>query len=129
MSGSRRYAVIDVGTNMVRLLVAEQADGRLTPVHTDKQLVRLGRDLAHDGRIGDESLLHVGDALRRFATVAKRRRASPTCSRLSSLIRLSCARSRPRRTSSLSVCTGVRPPSACSATSSRTVLVPTSITA
>ena len=28
---SRRYAVIDVGTNTVRLLVAEQVDGRLVP--------------------------------------------------------------------------------------------------
>jgi exopolyphosphatase/guanosine-5'-triphosphate,3'-diphosphate pyrophosphatase len=72
VSGSRRYAVIDVGTNTVRLLVAEQADGHLTPVHTDKQLVRLGRDLAHDSRVSDESLLHVGDALRRFATVARK---------------------------------------------------------
>ena len=27
-------------------VVAEQEDGRLTPTHTDKELVRLGRDLA-----------------------------------------------------------------------------------
>ena len=70
MSG--RYAVIDVGTNTVRLLVAEQEDGRLTPTHTDKELVRLGRDLAHDSRISDESLLHVSDALRRYAGVARK---------------------------------------------------------
>src|ERR1700712_4052268 len=67
-----RYAVIDVGTNTVRLLVAEQEDGRLIPAHTDKELVRLGRDLAHESRISDESLLHVSDALRRFATVARK---------------------------------------------------------
>ena len=36
-----RYAVIDVGTNTVRLLVAEREDGRLVPAHTDKELVRL----------------------------------------------------------------------------------------
>jgi exopolyphosphatase / guanosine-5'-triphosphate,3'-diphosphate pyrophosphatase len=67
-----RYAVIDVGTNTVRLLVAEQEEGRLVPTHTDKELVRLGRDLAHNRRISDESLLHVSDALRRFATVARK---------------------------------------------------------
>jgi exopolyphosphatase / guanosine-5'-triphosphate,3'-diphosphate pyrophosphatase len=67
-----RYAVIDVGTNTVRLLVAEQEEGRLIPAHTDKELVRLGRDLAHNSRISDESLLHVSDALRRFATVARK---------------------------------------------------------
>ena len=32
---SARYAVIDVGTNTVRLLVAEEEDGRLVPTHTD----------------------------------------------------------------------------------------------
>ena len=73
---SKRYAVIDVGTNTVRLLVAEQVEGRLVPAHTDKELVRLGRDLAHDGRISDESLLHVSDALRRYAGVARKLGAS-----------------------------------------------------
>ena len=72
LSDIARYAVVDVGTNTVRLLVAEQEEGRLTPAHTDKQLVRLGRDLAREGRISDESLAHVGTALRRYATVARK---------------------------------------------------------
>ena len=71
MSGPR-YAVIDVGTNTVRLLVAEQAEGRLVPVHTDKELLRLGRDLANNGRISDQSLLHVSDVLRSFSNVARK---------------------------------------------------------
>ena len=69
---SGRYAVIDVGTNTVRLLVAEEEDGRLIPTHTDKELVRLGRDLARNGRISDQSLLHVSEALRRYAGVARK---------------------------------------------------------
>ena len=74
----KRYAVIDVGTNTVRLLVAEQVDGRLVPAHTDKELVRLGRDLAHDGRISDQSLLHVSDALRQLrGRRAQARRGRP----------------------------------------------------
>jgi exopolyphosphatase/guanosine-5'-triphosphate,3'-diphosphate pyrophosphatase len=73
---SKRYAVIDVGTNTVRLLVAEQVEGRLVPAHTDKELLRLGRDLANNGRISDESLLHVSDALRRYAAVARKLGAS-----------------------------------------------------
>jgi exopolyphosphatase/guanosine-5'-triphosphate,3'-diphosphate pyrophosphatase len=68
----RRYAVIDVGTNTVRLLVAEQVDGRLVPAHTDKELVRLGRDLASDGRISERSLGHVSDTLRSFSGVARK---------------------------------------------------------
>jgi exopolyphosphatase / guanosine-5'-triphosphate,3'-diphosphate pyrophosphatase len=67
-----RYAVIDLGTNTVRLLVAEQAEGRLVPVHTDKELLRLGRDLANTGRISDQSLLHVRDVLRAFSSVARK---------------------------------------------------------
>ena len=46
--------------------------GAPDPAHTDKELVRLGRDLAHNSRISDESLLHVSDALRRFRTVARK---------------------------------------------------------
>ena len=71
MSGPR-YAVIDVGTNTVRLLVAEQVDGRLEPAHTDKELLRLGRDIANDGRISDQSLLHLRDVVRSFANVARK---------------------------------------------------------
>jgi exopolyphosphatase/guanosine-5'-triphosphate,3'-diphosphate pyrophosphatase len=67
-----RYAVIDVGTNTVRLLVAEQVDGRLEPAHTDKELLRLGRDIANDGRISDQSLLHLRDVVRSFTNVARK---------------------------------------------------------
>jgi exopolyphosphatase/guanosine-5'-triphosphate,3'-diphosphate pyrophosphatase len=67
-----RYAVIDVGTNTVRLLVAEQVDGHLEPAHTDKELLRLGRDIANDGRISDQSLLHLRDVVRSFSNVARK---------------------------------------------------------
>ena len=96
--------------------VGEHARGQLLPVLGLAR--RGGRD---DAQVGRAELAR--DARRSC------RRASLTCSRLWSLMRPSCARSRPSRTSSLSVCTGTRRPSTCSATSRRTVFVPTSMTA
>ena len=70
---SSRYAVIDVGTNTVRLLVAEQ---ERRPPHSDvtptRSCVRLGRDLRATARISDQSLLHVSEALRSYSGVARK---------------------------------------------------------
>jgi len=64
---SRRYAVIDVGTNTVRLLVAEGVNGRVEFVHSGKQMVRLGRELAHGGAIGPKKIQEVARVVAGFA--------------------------------------------------------------
>jgi exopolyphosphatase / guanosine-5'-triphosphate,3'-diphosphate pyrophosphatase len=52
--GSRRFAVIDVGTNSVKLFVAERrADGEWTTVVDRSEITRLGEGLAATGRLGD----------------------------------------------------------------------------
>jgi exopolyphosphatase / guanosine-5'-triphosphate,3'-diphosphate pyrophosphatase len=65
-----RYAVIDVGTNTVRLLVAEGADGRVEFVHSAKQMVRLGRELAGGGSIGRRKIAEVAEVVGAFAEEA-----------------------------------------------------------
>ena len=53
--GSRRYAVIDVGTNSVKLFVAERrADGEWATVVDRSEITRLGEGLAETGLLGDE---------------------------------------------------------------------------
>lgn len=55
---SPRYAAVDVGTNSVRLLVAE-ADGRQAPLDTlDRRMTitRLGQGVGASGRLGSEAV-------------------------------------------------------------------------
>jgi len=73
----RRIAVIDVGTNTIRLLVSDVGEGVIAPIHTDKALVRLGRDLARHGEFSEELLGHVTRTLARFAAKAEELGAQP----------------------------------------------------
>jgi exopolyphosphatase/pppGpp-phosphohydrolase len=51
-----RVAVVDVGSNSVRLLVSDVVDGQPTFVHTDKVMARIGQSLGHEGRIDDRKI-------------------------------------------------------------------------
>ena len=54
--GSHRVAVIDVGTNSARLLVADVADGRVSPVERRSTVTRLGRGVDLSGRLSAEAI-------------------------------------------------------------------------
>ncbi len=49
----RRYAAIDIGTNTIRLLIADRFGKRTVPVARRRSIVGLGRRLRETGRIGD----------------------------------------------------------------------------
>ena len=51
-----RVGAIDCGTNSIRLLIADVADGALTPVHREMRIVRLGHGVDATGRIGAEPM-------------------------------------------------------------------------
>ena len=63
---SERVAVVDVGSNSVRLLVSEVIDGHPTFVHTDKVMARIGQSLGHEGRIDDRKIGEVAGIVSRF---------------------------------------------------------------
>ncbi len=65
-----RRAVIDVGTNSVKLLVADVTDGEVHPVWEGSQQTRLGRGLYETGLLSRESLVATAEAVRRYATDA-----------------------------------------------------------
>jgi exopolyphosphatase/guanosine-5'-triphosphate,3'-diphosphate pyrophosphatase len=69
---SRRVAVVDVGSNSVRLLVSELDDDRPVFVHTDKVMARIGRSLGRDGRIDEEKIDEVARIVTAFVTDARR---------------------------------------------------------
>lgn len=52
----KRVAVIDVGTNSARLLVADVAGGRVTPVERRSTVTRLGRGVDLSGRLSAEAI-------------------------------------------------------------------------
>ncbi len=54
--GSKRVAVIDVGTNSARLLVADVAGGRVSPVERRSTVTRLGRGVDLSGRLSAEAV-------------------------------------------------------------------------
>jgi exopolyphosphatase / guanosine-5'-triphosphate,3'-diphosphate pyrophosphatase len=58
-----RVAVVDIGTNSTRLLVAEPEDGTLRELARESIVTRLGEGVDATGRLGDEPQARVFDAL------------------------------------------------------------------
>jgi exopolyphosphatase/guanosine-5'-triphosphate,3'-diphosphate pyrophosphatase len=54
--GSKRVAVIDVGTNSTRLLVADVAEGRVSPLERRSTVTRLGRGVDLSGHLAGEAI-------------------------------------------------------------------------
>jgi exopolyphosphatase / guanosine-5'-triphosphate,3'-diphosphate pyrophosphatase len=71
-----RLATIDLGTNTVRLLIAdvERGAGRWRAVHTDQRVTRLGEGLARSGRLADAPARRTAAAVTEY--VARARRAN-----------------------------------------------------
>lgn len=66
-----RYAVIDVGTNSVKLLVAERAgDGRWITIRDRTDATRLGEGLVERGEISSPATARTADAIAAMATGA-----------------------------------------------------------
>lgn len=67
-----RAAAIDIGTNSVRLLVADLAPrGGLSVVERGLAITRLGEGMSRSGEIGDAAAARTLDAVDRFARVAR----------------------------------------------------------
>jgi exopolyphosphatase/guanosine-5'-triphosphate,3'-diphosphate pyrophosphatase len=56
-------AVVDVGTNSARLLVADVADGRVAPVERRSRVTRLGRGVDLSGRLAAEAIEDACEAI------------------------------------------------------------------
>lgn len=61
--GAKRVAVIDVGTNSTRLLVADVEGGRVSPVDRRSTVTRLGRGVDLSGRLASEAIEDVCAAI------------------------------------------------------------------
>jgi exopolyphosphatase/guanosine-5'-triphosphate,3'-diphosphate pyrophosphatase len=61
--GGKRVAVIDIGTNSTRLLVADVAGGRVSPVERRSTVTRLGRGVDLSGHLAHEAIEDVCTAI------------------------------------------------------------------
>src|SRR4051812_43899916 len=68
---TQRLAAIDVGSNSIRLVVAEPLrDGSYRTVDDEKETTRLGKALASTGRLDPAAVDRSLDALRRMKQIA-----------------------------------------------------------
>lgn len=69
---TKRIAAIDVGTNSLRLVVAEaRADGWFRVVDDEKAVTRLGKGLAETGRMQPETIAISAQAIARMRVIAE----------------------------------------------------------
>ncbi len=67
-----RLAAVDIGTNSVRLVVAEiQPDGTYRVLDEDREMTRLGRGLAETGKLATETMEHSLQTLGRMKAIAE----------------------------------------------------------
>ena len=72
---SQRRAVIDVGTNSVKLLVADVCGHQVTPVHEESKQTRLGKGFYETHRLQPEPIARTAEAVWEFSEMARERSA------------------------------------------------------
>ncbi len=72
---SVRRAVIDVGTNSIKLLVADVRGRDVQPVHEESRQTRLGKGFYETHRLQPETIAHTAEAVWEFAEVAREKNA------------------------------------------------------
>ncbi len=75
MSSARR-AVIDVGTNSVKLLVADVSGGAVQPVFEDSEQTRLGRGFYETHELQLDAIKQTTQAVASFASLAREQKAA-----------------------------------------------------
>ncbi len=71
IQGAKPVAVLDIGSNSVRLVVYERLARSLTPLYNEKSSCALGRGLAQTGRLAYENIDRALTAIQRFALVTR----------------------------------------------------------
>lgn len=71
IAGAKPVAVLDIGSNSVRLVVYERLARALTVLYNEKSASTLGRGVAATGMLAETSMASALKAIRRFALVCK----------------------------------------------------------
>ncbi len=76
-NGLPRSAVVDLGSNSVRLVVFEGHCRNPTPIFNEKAVLKLGRGLNASGRLNEEGLEQALMVMDRYGAIARAMRAEP----------------------------------------------------
>ena len=76
-SGQNRSAVVDLGSNSVRLVVFEGRGRNPTAIFNEKAVLRLGRGLQQSGRLNEEGVAQAVTVMQRYAAIARAMKAEP----------------------------------------------------
>ncbi len=83
-----RVAVVDIGTNSTRLLIADVVPGAaLTELHRESIVTRLGDGVDATGRLRDDAIERVFATLRHYGRLIGEHRATATAAVLTSAVR------------------------------------------
>jgi exopolyphosphatase/guanosine-5'-triphosphate,3'-diphosphate pyrophosphatase len=80
-------AVVDLGTNSTRLLIAKVEDGRVRELERRSVVTRLGEGVDASGRLGDAAMERVFDALDDYRELIDRHGADPVVAVATSAVR------------------------------------------
>ena len=80
-------AVVDIGTNSTRLLVARVEDGRVDELDRESKVTRLGQDVDSTGRLADEAVERVFAVLEDYKRVIEEHDAARTVALATSAVR------------------------------------------
>src|SRR3954470_13687086 len=64
-------AIVDVGSNTVRLLVARCSESTVMPTYTDGEKLNLGREIEACGRLSEKSIAATAEVVRRLCADAR----------------------------------------------------------
>ncbi|HEV7345231.1 MAG TPA: Ppx/GppA phosphatase family protein [Devosia sp.] len=87
IKGARPVAVLDIGSNSVRLVVYERHARSLTPLYNEKSACALGRGVGRTGRLAEANVAQALAAIERFALVARMMRVGKVCVLATSAVR------------------------------------------
>src|SRR5437870_7684515 len=82
-----RIAVVDIGTNSTRLLVAEVDAGRVEELERDTTVTRLGEGVDRSRRLSDQAMERVIATCARYSDAIARHRPERTVAVLTSAVR------------------------------------------
>lgn len=71
---AKRWGVLDIGSNSIRLVIYELFGAHFTPVYNEKILAGLGRDLQATGKLSPQGRNMALDALQRFKAITDTQR-------------------------------------------------------
>ncbi|MBN8892719.1 MAG: exopolyphosphatase [Rhodospirillales bacterium 70-18] len=76
-AGAARCAVVDLGSNSVRLVVFEGSHRNPVPIFNEKAVLRLGRGLQATGLLNEEAVAQTLTVMNRYAAIARAMGADP----------------------------------------------------